>query len=198
MIRRCADLQSVPSPSEPRRTAKSASLNGHQPQDDIHPDVFEHEMELDDQVMNDHDHDGDGSDWDKMDTEEVENGLKYQEMLQETIQYGQELRLDYRDDTRREVKKALEDTFSLMAYDDPKSSVYGYLLEPSGRVPVAEELNSAILGKNASTKSHFVCVADMYGSLLGQVFFRGSRAAVSANGGFGQRDQRRWRRRGVY
>lgn len=98
-------------------------------------------MELDDQ-LNGHD------DWDKMETEEAEadNSMKYHTLLQETLEYGQELQLEFREDGRREVKKALEETFSLLAYEDPKTSVVAHLLEPSGRVPVAEELNSAILG----------------------------------------------------
>ncbi len=67
-------------------------------------------------------------------------------LTRETIKYGQELQSEWRDDGRREIKKALEETFSLMAYEDPKRSVVAHLLEPSGRVPVAEDLNSAILG----------------------------------------------------
>jgi hypothetical protein len=201
MIRRCSDIQSTPTPtSSDRRTAKSiSSLNGHgqhlppdtEDNDDPepHPDVFEHEMELDDPDPVTHhsqSSENENEDWDKMDTEEVENGLKYQELLQETIQYGQELRLDYRDDTRREVKKALEDTFSLMAYDDPKSSVYGYLLEPSGRVPVAEELNSAILGGFHFLFDVFGRMAnDEINSIPRQILLRRPGTALPADGGAG-------------
>ncbi|EEH48242.1 uncharacterized protein PADG_04326 [Paracoccidioides brasiliensis Pb18] len=77
----------------------------------------------------------------------------YQDLLHEAILYGQELQADYPGDERREYKRALDDIFSLVAYPDPKSSVHGHLLEPSGRVAVAEELNSAILvslGKSSS------------------------------------------------
>lgn len=94
-------------------------------------DVFEQDMELDEQ--------SDGPVWEKMDTDDANT------LLQEAMEYGQILQREYRDE-RREYKKALEDIFSLMAYDDAKSSMYGHLLESSGRVPVAEELNSAILG----------------------------------------------------
>lgn len=128
LARRCSELQNRP-------TEKSVkSMNG-QPRNTV-GDVFEHEMELDDQT-------DDQEDW--MDTEESDNHTKYQELLQETMDYGQLLQREYRDEPSREYKKTLEDTFSLMAYDDAKSSVFGHLLEPSGRVPVAEELNSAIL-----------------------------------------------------
>ena len=100
-------------------------------------DVFEQDMELDEQA--------DGNNWDKMETDDTDNSKKANELLQEAMTYGQILQREYRDE-RREFKKALEDIFSLMAYDDAKSSMYGHLLESSGRVPVAEELNSAILG----------------------------------------------------
>lgn len=75
------------------------------------------------------------------------NAASYHDLLHEAILYGQELQADYPGDQRREYKRALDDIFSLVAYPDPKSSVHGHLLEPSGRVPVAEELNSAILGE---------------------------------------------------
>ena len=101
-------------------------------------------MELDEQM-----HDA-GEEWDGMEMEDTENATKYEELLREAVMYGQELRLDYPDDGRKEYKKTLDDIFSLVAYDDPKSSVHGHFLETSGRVPVAEELNSAILGKSCS------------------------------------------------
>jgi hypothetical protein len=41
----------------------------------------------------------------------------------------------------------LDDIFSLVAYQDPKRSVHGHYLDPAGRVAIAEELNSAILGQ---------------------------------------------------
>ena len=95
-------------------------------------------MELDDQM---HDIDSDA-----MDMEESDYGMKCQDLPHEAVQYGRELQADYPGDERREYKKTLDDIFSLVAYPDPKSSVHGHLLDPSGRVPVAEELNSAILG----------------------------------------------------
>ena len=120
--------------------------------------VFDEEMEVDEQVQEG------GADWDGMEMEE--NGgaddaddaaddaddaaddaaARHFNLLQETLEYGQELRQEFRDDHRREVKKTLEDTFSLLAYEEPMSSVVAHLLEPSGRVPVAEDLNAAILG----------------------------------------------------
>jgi hypothetical protein len=57
-----------------------------------------------------------------------------------------ELRAEFANDPRREVKRALEDTFALIAYENVRESALAPLLETAGRTPVAEELNSAILG----------------------------------------------------
>ncbi|EHY57267.1 Ran-binding protein 9 [Exophiala dermatitidis] len=73
-----------------------------------------------------------------------DTALRYNQLLNEAMQYGQELQREYRDDDG-EYARSLQDIFSLMAYDDPKGSIHGHLLDPSGRVDVAEELNSAIL-----------------------------------------------------
>lgn len=103
--------------------------------------VFDEEMELDEQM-----HHGGGWNADGMDTEEPENAAKFNELLTEAVQYGQQLRLDYPNDERGGNKKMLDDIFSLVAYPDPKQSVHGHYLDPAGRIAVAEELNSAILG----------------------------------------------------
>jgi len=67
-------------------------------------------------------------------------------LLADALAYGQLLQEDYRDDPREEVKRVLGESFSLLAYTNPRGSVVGHLLEESGRREVAEELNSAILG----------------------------------------------------
>lgn len=99
--------------------------------------VSDQEMELDDHT---------GGWGDGMDTEEPEAVNKFNELLTEAVQYGQQLRMDYPNDERGGDKKMLDDIFSLVAYPDPKRSVHGHYLDPSGRAAVAEELNSAILG----------------------------------------------------
>ena len=188
MIRKTADLQSGPSKSTKNTNNDGAA---HDPS---YNDVFENDMELDDPDKDDREDDN-SSNWDEMETEDAENNLKYQELLQNTIEYGQALRLDYRDDPSKEVKKALEDTFSLMAYDDPRTSVHGDLLENGGRVPVAEELNSAILGKFSPQfpRSHLhSCsrgILTHFLSIPREDINSSSRATVPANRSAGQRDQ---------
>ncbi|KAJ9156493.1 SPRY domain-containing protein [Pleurostoma richardsiae] len=68
------------------------------------------------------------------------------DLTQETLAYGQALRAEFNDDPRREVSKALDEIFALMAYQNPlKEKEVSHLLDRKGRVAVAEELNSAIL-----------------------------------------------------
>ena len=98
------------------------------------------EMDLDDHVNN-------VDDWDRMDTEEADKGLKYQDLLDSAVRYGQELRSEFKDDRSRRVEEAFKDIFSMFAYEDPRKSPTAHLLDPGGRVPVAEELNSEILGR---------------------------------------------------
>ena len=108
-------------PSSPPTPRTKSSKQTH------HVDVFEQDMELDEP-----------DDWDKMETDS--------DPMVEALRYAQELQLEYKDDRSREVKDALHDIFALFAYEDPRTSPMMQLTDPSGRVPVAEELNSAILG----------------------------------------------------
>lgn len=159
MIRRFSELHNPPPatdiPSNPFPTKSNS--NGH-------ADVFDEDMELDDENDTENDsfqetNTSNGDDTqpeeDDEDDEEREeyhsvatDPTKYEELLQEAMSYGQTLMREYRDE-KREYRKMLEDIFSLIAYDDAKSSVHGHLLETGGRVQVAEELNSAILGECA-------------------------------------------------
>lgn len=132
MMRRCNELS-------PSTTKRGKSSNGVMPDDSA---VFDQEMELDEQS-----HDGQGWGADGMDTEDSDATNKFNELLTEAVQYGQQLRMDYPSDERGGDKKMLDDIFSLVAYADPKRSIHGHYLNPAGRVAVAEELNSAILGK---------------------------------------------------
>lgn len=106
-------------------------------------------MELDEQLgihnpnpsWDDIDRDADDYEDEIEDTE-----AKYSQLTNDTINYGMELQAEFANDPRREIKRALEDTFALIGYENPRESSLAPLLETAGRVPVAEELNSAILG----------------------------------------------------
>lgn len=119
--------------------------------------VFDQEMELD----------GDAG-WDGvgMETEASqipspqthERNERFNELLTEAVEYGQSLRLDYHHGDDGLDLKMLDEVFSLVCYPDPKGSPHGHYLDPEGRVAVAEELNSAILGEcpaEASESSFF-------------------------------------------
>ena len=67
-------------------------------------------------------------------------------LWQEALAYGMELRAEFSADPRRETAKQLDDIFSLLAYPNPmRVKEVAHLVDGSGRVAVAEELNSAIL-----------------------------------------------------
>ncbi|KAG8533672.1 uncharacterized protein KY384_001413 [Bacidia gigantensis] len=78
------------------------------------------------------------------------NPVGYDEMLSKTINYGQDLNNEFKDEQdpkfREHVNETLKELFSMLAYKDPRTSPARKLLEPSERVKVAEGLNSAILG----------------------------------------------------
>jgi hypothetical protein len=83
-------------------------------------------------------------------------------LLRETITYGQALEAEFRHDSRREVGKALDDIFALLAYPNPlQVKEIAPLLDRKGRVTVAEELNSAIL--SSLGKSSRSALENLYG-----------------------------------
>jgi hypothetical protein len=132
MMRRSTELIPGTATSNPKRRRPDSPGLGIS---DEHA-VFDQDMELDDGTW-----DGDG-----MDTEEPAVAAPFNEVLTEAVQYGQQLCMDYPSDENGGDRKMLEDIFSLVAYPDPLNSVHGHYLDPAGRVAVAEELNSAILG----------------------------------------------------
>lgn len=117
MIRREAEINLVGGD-------KRSHNNGHVP-------PMDEDMELDD----DTDFDG-----------QMGSSGNSRDLTQVALLYGQSLQAEYAGDERREVRTALEEIFSLMAYQNPlKEPKVAHLLERKGRVVVAEELNSAIL-----------------------------------------------------
>ena len=165
MIRQSTELLDLPS----GKHVKSA--NGHSAA--ISEDDFEPVMDLDDQSNS-------VDDWDKMETEEMDNSLKYEDLLDETVRYGQDLKYEFKDDRSKDVEDAFKDIFSMFAYEDPRKSPTSRLLDPSGRIPVAEELNSAILGDYKPWSSSASPNANRI-SLAWQVLFRRNRTIISTN-----------------
>ncbi|KAI5807630.1 hypothetical protein DFH27DRAFT_328115 [Peziza echinospora] len=120
------------------RTTNYANDNLKQNQDEPMEDVFGREMDIDDHSS------GDGQ-WERMDVEEDEGIAQVKAPLDAAVKYAQDLRIEFQADKRPEIRKALEESFSLVAYQDPKNSTLSHLFDDDGRIAVAEELNSAIL-----------------------------------------------------
>lgn len=138
MMRQSTEILEV---SKEKRTK---SMNGHSTA--MSDDGFEPDMDLDEPMK-------DGDDWDQMDTEEAENGkndniAKYDSMLSLLVQYGQELKAEFKDDQSQLVTDTFTEMFSMFSYTDPRKSPHGKILDPSQRIAVAESLNSAILGEH--------------------------------------------------
>jgi hypothetical protein len=170
MIRTCNELtaryHSIPTPISKRSTA---STMNNANRNSTATDEYDFEMELDEQLgvhngapwgsdadddeADDDEADEDEADEDEADEEEADDEddmedreARLQDLTEDMLTYGMELRTEFANDQRREVKRALEDTFALIAYQNVNESSLASLLETKGRVPVAEELNSAILG----------------------------------------------------
>ncbi|KAM5369583.1 hypothetical protein ACJZ2D_008942 [Fusarium nematophilum] len=75
-----------------------------------------------------------------------ENTAELAELERSMLEYGQKLQEEYANDPRKEVSKALNEIWALVAYQNPlKEPQVSHLLDRRGRAAVAEELNSAIL-----------------------------------------------------
>ncbi|CAI7655083.1 unnamed protein product [Penicillium pancosmium] len=146
MMRKSQELllsASSPVSASKRRRSASPGLDEHA--------VFDQEMELDDGAWDD----GMGTGMDTEDSPKTnERNERFNELLTEAVEYGQQLRLDYHQSGDDGLDlKMLDEVFSLVCYPDPKGSPHGHYLDPEGRVAVAEELNSAILGEFPSQPS---------------------------------------------
>lgn len=128
LISKAADLKAQ---NEPRSKQKNVS-NGYS-KDSAVEDDFAQDMELDEQPNG------------KSPAPAAGQSQQYDQLLAEAMDYGQVLQREYRDGQSEEWNKTLLDIFSLVAYENPRDSPYGNLLDRKGRVAVAEELNSAIL-----------------------------------------------------
>lgn len=150
MIRRANELHALQRGAATPRSKRSTASSGLN-------DDYDFDMDLDEQngvqqqysfgsVGNtEGEHMDTEDELDELDADELKERRKH--LTEETIQYGMELKREFAGDPRREVKRALEDTFALIAYEIPAASSLAPLLDKAGRGPVAEELNSAILGE---------------------------------------------------
>lgn len=121
MVRRSAE----PSNNGLRKKASSRTLDEIHSEMDV--DEFDDEMETEDSS---------------------EGGVDDQNLLTQTIEYGQALQAEFKDDPRRDVQKTLQDIFALLAYPNPlKVKELAPQLDRRSRAAVAEDLNSAILCK---------------------------------------------------
>ncbi|KAI1500799.1 SPRY domain-containing protein [Biscogniauxia marginata] len=131
--------------SAEQSTGASKKSNGHS-FDDI-----PNEMDVDENGFSD-----------KMEEDGIDSQTDGGSLLAETIQYGQALQAEFKDDPRREIGKALSDVFALLAYPNPlQVKEIAPLLDRKGRVAVAEELNSAIL--SSLGKSSRSALENLYG-----------------------------------
>jgi hypothetical protein len=157
MIRRTNELsaqcQPIPTPTSKRSTA--STLNNR---DSTATDEYDFEMELDEQLgVHNSPPSWDNKDQDDEldDEDDIEDKkMKVQQLTEDTIAYGMELQAEFANDPRREVRKALGDTFALLAYENVRESSLAPLLDTGGRLPVAEELNSAILGAHIHSSQY--------------------------------------------
>lgn len=135
------------------------SYNGSSFRDD-----FDHNMDIDDPLTV-------GPDWGGMAVEDVKDS-EVKDALSAAVEYGQKLRVEFLSDSRPEIKKALHEAVSLLAYSDPKSSPVAHLLDEDGRIADGEELNSAILGNSRHPPCTCATDADenRWCSFLGQKF----------------------------
>ncbi|KAI1453529.1 SPRY domain-containing protein [Annulohypoxylon moriforme] len=99
---------------------------------------------------------------DQMEEDGLESQIGQGSLLDKTIEYGQSLQEEFRDDPRSEISKTLNEVFSLLAYPNPlQVKEVAPLLDRKGRVAVAEELNAAIL--SSLGKSSRSALENVYG-----------------------------------
>lgn len=128
MLRHTAETLDLPNREPSSKTATNGqSSNGEK-------DASSHRMDIDDQ-QEDINENSDAGDGDK------------EQQYHESLQYGQELKSEFRDQKSPYYRDKFAELFSLFAYSDPRTSPMSHLFGESGALAVAEELNSVILGK---------------------------------------------------
>jgi hypothetical protein len=137
---------------EPRRSRRLDKGKGPM-------DMSDSRMDLDDDVGDmDTEEDLPEDDMDEEDDEDEEDEEEEEGSEQagghhvlsdmDLIVYGRELTEKFAHNPREEIRDELQAIVGLMAYPDPKDGPLKELLEERGRVPIAEQLNGAILGRS--------------------------------------------------
>lgn len=91
-------------------------------------------------------------------------------LLDEAIQYGQQLQSIYANQPNPIYRTGLEQAFSLLAYSDPLASPVSHLLLPSLRAEIAEDINRAILvSSGKSARSELEEIVASVGAKVGAV-----------------------------
>lgn len=146
----------------------------------------------------------DGDDWEQMDTEEAENGrndnsAKYESILSGLVQYGQELKAEFKDDQSPIVTETFTNMFSMFSYTDPRKSPHGKMLDPRQRIAVAEGLNSAILGNRHPfpTPTPYIQLTSS-SSIAWQIIVYSARTPLQTNERAHRSDRRRRRVRSFH
>ena len=155
MMRRHTELSAATStPATVTKSVESIESNGHIQDGDDGQEISDTQMELDDQLNREaskglvpptDDVDMDAS----QELHPKASYMKQNDLLNQALAYGRELQSTFGGDPRPQIKKQLSDIFAIMAYTNPSESVVGQLLDPKGRVQIAEEVNGAILGELA-------------------------------------------------
>ena len=168
MIRRGAEIRASHVP--PRRSNGHAANNGKNNSNEAgggggdwyeYDDMVNLDMEIDHPEQNGFDK------MDKMDTSGTGAGGAvhddYDRLLEETINFGKVLQAEFAHDQRKSTQRALQDAFALLAYEDPMESPHvAHQMFPEQRVVLADELNSAILGKDLSQPSLPPCALSTF------------------------------------
>ena len=158
MMRRYTELSAATaSPTTVTKSVDSLGSNGHvEDADDMigGREPTDTQMELDDQLHREASKGLEPPPTDDIDMDASQelppkaSFMKQNDLLNQALTYGRELQSTFGGDTRQHIKKQLSDIFAIMAYINPTESVVGQLLDPQGRVQIAEEVNGAILGKH--------------------------------------------------
>lgn len=158
MMRRYAELSpATTSPAAATTSASSISKHGRASTDNDRNgtrEVGDTQMELDELLHREASRGPESTPSEDVDMDASQelpskaSALRQNDLLSQALAYGQELQSTFGGDVRPQIKKQLSDVFAIMAYTNPTESVVGSLLDPKGRVQIAEEVNGAILGES--------------------------------------------------